>query len=65
VVALLLVEHVQRLGIICITATIDDIQSLARVRVKETESVLVRGRGRRFRAAAPEDRRQQKQENKR
>jgi hypothetical protein len=58
-----MVELVERFGEVLITATIDDIQPLARVGVIEAEPVFARGWGRRFCAAVHEQRRQQKQKN--
>src|SRR6202020_3289653 len=63
VVAQKMVEVVKRFGDVLITATIDDIQPLARVSVIEAEPILVCGRGRRFCGAVPEPRRPQKQKN--
>jgi hypothetical protein len=63
VIAQKVVELAQRFGDVLITAAIDDIQPLARVSVIEAEPVLVCGRGRRFCAAVPKQRRQQKKKN--
>jgi len=59
VVAQIMVELVQRFGDVLVTATIDNIQPLARVSVIEAEPVLVRRGNCRFRGM-PQSCRQQK-----